>query len=661
MSKAIELSSAEEALEYFFEQGWTDGLPVIPPTPKRVRAMLAAVKLQGEETVGSIQERNVRVNAEMVAIHAVMSGCLPAYMPVVLAAAQAVLDPAFRVHGVTASTGGASILIIVNGPIISQIGLNSGKNIMGTGNRANATIGRAIHLLLLNTGKTSEFDQSTMGHPGKFTFCIAESESDDWQPLHVEKGFQRDESTVTVLAAEGPNQINNHVSDTGEGILLSIADRMTALATFNMQRPSACCLVICPEHRATLVQQGWDKSRIRTFLFEHARRPLSDAYRFGLRKKPLSEGEVGSWVAVKSPDDILLVAGGGPAGRFSAYIPNWGSLNQSQPVTKLIQLSGLPSEIKKSVRPLDEGPVYDVVVVGAGPAGMSAAIGLSGANLKILMIDYALPGGQMLNISEVENFPGKAVVSGPEFANTMFEQAEKLGVEYMHGKVEEVLEGFPFKTVKLSGKTVECKAVVVATGSRPRQLGIRGELRFQGLGVSYCAVCDGAFFKGKEVVIIGGGDSALDEAFFLKDIVKKVTIIHRRSEFRAQVILQKRIREAANVHLIINHTVEEIIGQEQVEAVLIRDVLTGRERELPCSGVFVYVGMVPRPDCVEKLGLTNQGKYITTDETMSTHIPGIFAIGDIREKPLRLIATAVGDGCTVVFAVNEYLRKISRG
>jgi hypothetical protein len=339
-SKEIRLSNAEEAIEYYFQQGWTDGLPVVPPTPDKVEAMLKQVGLQGKEVIGAISERNCVITAEKVAINAVMAGCLPAYMPVVITAVQAALNPLFGIHGSTASTGGSSLLLIINGPIIQQLGINTGKNMMGIGNRANATIGRALRLVLLNAGGTREFDQTTLGHPGKFTFCIAEAECEEWAPLHVERGFKREDSTVTVFASEGPNQINNHVAQTPEGILMSIADRMTALGTFNMQRSAPCVVVICSEHLQTLLEFGWDKSQVRSFLYEFARRPKSDFYRFGLQLE-LSAGDEQEWVSpVPSPEDILIVSGGGMAGRFSAYIPAWGSSKAWAPVTKAIVSSG---------------------------------------------------------------------------------------------------------------------------------------------------------------------------------------------------------------------------------------------------------------------------------------------------------------------------------
>lgn len=341
LSPTYSFDTSEEAIEFCYRKGWTDGLPVVPPTPEKVKEMLDASRLEGSEVLGTIAERNRMITAEKVAINAVMAGCLLNHMPVVTAAVEAVLDPRFGVHGPTSSTGGAAILIIVNGPAVQQIGMNHGKNLMGGSNRANATIGRAVNLVMKNAGGTAQFDQTTIGHPGKISFCIAEAEHEKWEPLHVERGFKREDSTVTVFAAEGPHQVNNHVANTPEGILLSMADRMTALATFHMQRKGTqCVVVICPEHLSTLLEHGWDKRKVREFLFEQARRPKADFARYGLQREA-EPGDEDSWLkAVPSPDDILLLSGGGPAGRFSSFIPGWGSIAQTVAVTKKVAVSG---------------------------------------------------------------------------------------------------------------------------------------------------------------------------------------------------------------------------------------------------------------------------------------------------------------------------------
>lgn len=335
LSGQIAVKDPMEAIEYFFQMGWTDGLPVIPPALNKVDEMLKQVGLTGSEIIGTIPERNCVITAEKVAINAVMAGCLPSYIPVVISAVEAVLDPAFGVHGPTVSTGGASILIIVNGPIIQQIGLNTGKNLMGSGHRANLTIGRAVRLVLQIAGAGSRFDQTTIGNPGKISFCIAESEREEWLPLHAQRGLKRTDSAVTVFAAEGPNQILNHVATTPEQLLLSFADRMTPFATFNMQRNTQCVVVVCPEHLSILLAHGWDKARVQQFLFEKARRPRADLEKFGFPAESASGDK--DWINVApSPEDILIVAGGGPAGVFSSYVPGWGSKDQTVAVTKPI-------------------------------------------------------------------------------------------------------------------------------------------------------------------------------------------------------------------------------------------------------------------------------------------------------------------------------------
>jgi len=337
-SATIETKDALDAIELFYQKGWTDGLPIIPPTERRIQAMLDMVHMEPDMIIGSIPERSRIFTAEIVAINAVMAGCLPEYFPVVVAGASAISDPAFGLHGPTATTHGAAILMIVNGPIIEAIGLNSGQNVFGPGNRANATIGRTLRLVLINAGGAHEFDRATLGHPGKFSYCIAENESTDWQPLHVQRGFEPSVSAVTVFAAESPNQMNNHTALKAENILLTLADRMSALGTFNMGGQTEMAVIICPEHYNTLNQQGWDKARVQQFLFEKAVRPLADLKRGGYIEKPIEDGDEISWVrAVQSPDDILLVVAGGIAGRFSACIPGWANLKACHSVTRALR------------------------------------------------------------------------------------------------------------------------------------------------------------------------------------------------------------------------------------------------------------------------------------------------------------------------------------
>jgi hypothetical protein len=334
----IETKDSLDAIELFYRNGWTDGLPIIPPTQDRIQAMLDIVQMQPDAVIGAIPERSRVFTAETAAINAVMAGCLPEYFPVVVAAVSAASDPAFGLHGPTATTHGSAILMIVNGPIIESIGLNSGQNVFGPGNRANATIGRALRLILINAGGTREFDRATLGHPGKYTYCIAENENTNWQPLHVQRGFEQSVSTVTVFAAESPNQMNNHTALKAENILLTLSDRMSGLGTFNIGGQTEMAVVICPEHYKTLNQQGWDKARVQKFLYEHAVRPLSDLKKGGYIEQPVDSGDEEILVrAVQSPDDILLVVAGGAAGRFSACIPGWASKQACQSVTRSLR------------------------------------------------------------------------------------------------------------------------------------------------------------------------------------------------------------------------------------------------------------------------------------------------------------------------------------
>ena len=335
---AIETKDALDAIELFYQKGWTDGLPIVPPTERLIQAMLDMVQMEPDTIIGSIPERSRIFTAEVVAINAVMAGCLPEYFPVVVAGISAISDPAFGPHGPTATTHGAAILMIVNGPIAEAIGLNSGQNVFGPGNRANATIGRTLRLVLINAGGTYEFDRATLGHPGKYTYCIAENEFTDWQPLHVQRGFEKSVSTVTVFAAESPNQMNNHTALKAENILLTLADRMSALGTFNMGGQTEMAVIICPEHYNTLNRQGWDKARVQQFLYEKAARPLTDLKKGGYIEKAIEDGDENILVrAVQSPDDILLAVAGGIAGRFSACIPGWANIKACRSVTRALR------------------------------------------------------------------------------------------------------------------------------------------------------------------------------------------------------------------------------------------------------------------------------------------------------------------------------------
>lgn len=308
---------------------------------------------------------------------------------------------------------------------------------------------------------------------------------------------------------------------------------------------------------------------------------------------------------------------------------------------------------------MSEQKVYDVIIVGAGPAGMTAAVYTSRANMSTLMIERGIPGGQMANTEEIENYPGFASILGPDLSTKMFEHAQNFGAEYAYGDIKEVRDGHPYKTVVAGDKEYLGKSVIIASGAEHRLLGVPGEKELSGRGVSYCAVCDGAFFRNKELVVIGGGDSAVEEAVFLTRFATKVTIIHRRDSFRAQKILQKRAMENEKIEIIWNSVVKEIRGENVVNSVLIQDTVTGEEREYPTNGAFIYVGMDPLSSSVTGLGITNEAGYILTDEKMKTVVPGIFAAGDVREKMLRQVVTATGDGSIAAQSAQHYVENLN--
>ena len=308
---------------------------------------------------------------------------------------------------------------------------------------------------------------------------------------------------------------------------------------------------------------------------------------------------------------------------------------------------------------MSEEKIYDVIIAGAGPAGMTAAVYASRANLDTLMIERGIPGGQMANTEDVENYPGYDHILGPDLSNKMFDHAKKFGAEYAYGDIKGVEDHGDYKLVKAGSKEYKTKTIIITTGAQFKKLGIPGEEELAGRGVSYCAVCDGAFFKERELIVIGGGDSAVEEGVYLTKFASKVTIVHRRDELRAQKILQQRAFDNDKVEFIWDTTVEKVNGPEgKVSSVTLKDVLTGEENEKSADGVFVYIGMVPLSEPFQSLGITNDEGYIETNANMETAVPGIFAAGDIRDKKLRQIVTATGDGAIAAEAAQAYLEEL---
>lgn len=288
---------------------------------------------------------------------------------------------------------------------------------------------------------------------------------------------------------------------------------------------------------------------------------------------------------------------------------------------------------------------YDVIVIGAGPGGLTAGLYASRANLSVLILDRGIYGGQMNNTAEVENYPGFKSILGPDLAEKMYQGAIQFGAEYAYGSVEKVEVNGDLKQVITDNETYEAPVVIIATGSQYRKLGVEGEAEYAGRGVSYCAVCDGAFFKDQPLAVIGGGDSAVEEGVYLSKLASNVNIIHRRDQLRAQKILQERAFANDKIDFTWNTVVTKINGDGQkVTSVSTHNKKTGEDGELKVNGVFIYVGVIPLTEPFKALGITDEQGWINTDELMRTSLPGVYAIGDVRAKELRQITTAVGDG-----------------
>ncbi|SDM72715.1 thioredoxin-disulfide reductase [Bacillus sp. OK048] len=308
---------------------------------------------------------------------------------------------------------------------------------------------------------------------------------------------------------------------------------------------------------------------------------------------------------------------------------------------------------------MSDEKIYDVIIAGAGPAGMTAAVYTSRANLSTLMIERGMPGGQMANTEDVENYPGFESILGPDLSTKMFEHAKKFGAEYAYGDIKEIIDDGGIKTVVAGSKQYKAYSVIISAGAEYKKVGVPGEKELSGRGVSYCAVCDGAFFKQKELFVIGGGDSAVEEGVYLTRFASKVTIVHRRDELRAQKILQDRAFANEKIDFIWNHTIKSINDKDgKVGSVTLVSTQNGEEQELPADGVFIYIGMIPLSKPFVNLGITNENGYIETNEQMETKVKGIFAAGDIREKTLRQIVTATGDGSIAAQSVQHYVEEL---
>jgi thioredoxin reductase (NADPH) len=302
--------------------------------------------------------------------------------------------------------------------------------------------------------------------------------------------------------------------------------------------------------------------------------------------------------------------------------------------------------------------MYDLAIIGGGPAGLAAGLYGARANLKTIVIEKGLYGGQMQNTLEIENYPGFKNVGGPDLSDHMYNQALAVGCEWKMGEVTRVsLEGQP-KIVEVGGTEVQARSVIIASGAQPRRLGVPGEQELAGRGVSYCATCDGAFYEDLDVIVVGGGDSAVEEGIFLTRYANSVTVIHRRDVLRAQAILQERAFANPKMKFVYNSEVQEIQGENRVTGVLVRNNQDGSTQVIPGSGVFIYVGFFPNSDYLKGTGILDEWGYVVTGPDMKTSIPGVFAAGDVRTTPLRQIVSAASDGAIAAMQAYHYLETL---
>jgi len=299
--------------------------------------------------------------------------------------------------------------------------------------------------------------------------------------------------------------------------------------------------------------------------------------------------------------------------------------------------------------------IYDVIIIGAGPAGLAAGIYGKRAGFDILILDTSsISGGQILNTYEIDNYPGFPGASGQEVADAMRQHCDKLGVEFARGRVTSIIDNGSTKDLVTKKNTYTAKSIIIATGASNKKLGCPGEEELSGMGVSYCATCDGAFFKEKQVAVVGGGDVALEDAIYLSRFCTKVYLIHRRDEFRGAKVLQDQVKSTDNIEIIYDTVVNSINGTQSVESITVQNTKTDSSSELKVDGIFIAVGTVPNTQILSGLVQMDDKGYVIADETCKTSCSGIFVAGDVRTKPLRQVLTATADGANAITSIQKY-------
>lgn len=302
--------------------------------------------------------------------------------------------------------------------------------------------------------------------------------------------------------------------------------------------------------------------------------------------------------------------------------------------------------------------LYDVIVIGGGPGGYTAALYAARANLSVAILEKLSPGGQMGTTDVIDNYPGfPQGVNGFELAMQMKEGAERFGAQTQLAEVTQVELAGQVKTIHTSGGDYQARTVVLATGAHPRELGLPGERELRGRGVSYCATCDGMFYRGKAVVVVGGGNTAVSDVLYLSRLCEKVYLVHRRDALRASKVYLDPLQKAENVEFVWDSEVKQLLRDQAVTGVRVRNKKTGEERDIPCGGVFVAVGYLPNTELYRGQVEMDEAGYVLADETTQTNLPGVFAVGDLRKKPLRQVVTAASDGAVAAHFIEEYLNQ----
>jgi thioredoxin reductase (NADPH) len=300
--------------------------------------------------------------------------------------------------------------------------------------------------------------------------------------------------------------------------------------------------------------------------------------------------------------------------------------------------------------------MHDLIIIGAGPAGLTAGLYAGRARLKTLILERLIPGGQVMLTQTIENFPGfPGEIKTSDLVERLTKQVNDLGVKIENAGIQKLSKEKDFCLTDTEGKEYHCRALIISTGAQPRKIEVPGEDALTGRGVSYCAVCDGPLFKEKDIVVVGGGDHAVEEALFLSRFAKSVKLIHRRDSLRATKILQEHLNQDKKISVVWNSVVQEIRGEKKVEAVKLKDVKTGKESFLDCNGVFIAIGVLPNTSFLSRQLKTDEGGYLLTDENLVTSQEGIFACGDCRKRPFLQVVTACAEGAIAAFSADKYL------